>query len=207
MLESRVERVASKGDAVTTGRDWKGPEQRKAGERWSEGIDLLSVPLAGWIGAALVITLLFGCVAWGVVWARRSRSRALPTAAPMTTLTPSAGQTTVVPPVTGTPPTPGLPGALPTVPTTPTATATTVAPSAIAPGGYVKVAGLGSTKLRLRDDPSTGAAVLQLLSDGDVLRVLEGPVSAEGYEWWRLLAEDGAIGWAVADYLETTSPE
>jgi dipeptidyl aminopeptidase/acylaminoacyl peptidase len=55
-------------------------------------------------------------------------------------------------------------------------------------------------RLTVRDTPSlSGAFVTQLLR-GDMVTILEGPVDAEDYYWWRLRTEDGIEGWAVEVY-------
>ncbi len=55
-------------------------------------------------------------------------------------------------------------------------------------------------RLTVRDTPSlSGAFVTQLLL-GDMVTILEGPVDAEDYYWWRLRTEDGIEGWAVEVY-------
>jgi len=63
------------------------------------------------------------------------------------------------------------------------------------------VAGAGDC-VNIREQPTTGAGVRQCLPDGARLRVIEGPVSADGYMWWRL----EGLGWAVSSYLTPLAP-
>jgi len=69
-------------------------------------------------------------------------------------------------------------------------------------GRHVKVVATGEDGLRLRSGPGLGYASLKILSDGSVLLVLEGPVEADRYRWWRLQDEMGTVGWAPDVHLE-----
>lgn len=51
--------------------------------------------------------------------------------------------------------------------------------------------------LNLRESPSINAKVLKKLAEGDGVTILEGPVDADDYYWWRMRTEDGIEGWAV----------
>lgn len=51
--------------------------------------------------------------------------------------------------------------------------------------------------LNLRADPSLTGKILRKLQPGDGVTVLEGPVTANGYIWWKLKTEDSTEGWAV----------
>jgi spore germination protein YaaH len=57
------------------------------------------------------------------------------------------------------------------------------APSSITVGGFATVRTDG---LRMRAAPTTTASILTTLSAGDALQVLGGPVSAEGYTWYKV---------------------
>lgn len=61
--------------------------------------------------------------------------------------------------------------------------------------------GLGENDcLSIREQPSTQANRLICMADGTQAFVMEGPVEAEGYTWWRVAGE-GFDGWAVSDYM------
>jgi len=80
-------------------------------------------------------------------------------------------------------------------------------PAEIAIGVYVKVSGTGGNDLSFRAGPSPNYVRLKIVAEGSVLKVLDGPVEADGYVWWQLQdVSDGVVGWAVADYLEPTVP-
>ncbi|HEX2172499.1 MAG TPA: SH3 domain-containing protein, partial [Dehalococcoidia bacterium] len=51
--------------------------------------------------------------------------------------------------------------------------------------------------LNVRQAPSTSATPVDCLRDGTRVTVVEGPVPADGFQWYRL----GGSGWAVVDYL------
>ena len=55
--------------------------------------------------------------------------------------------------------------------------------------------------MRLRALATTDADVLATGREGTVVTVLEGPVEADGYEWWKVRTPDGDEGWAAATWL------
>lgn len=72
-------------------------------------------------------------------------------------------------------------------------------------GSTLLITGAGN-KLRVRQSPSLQAMTLETLSPGDIVQILDGPVQAEGYQWWKLkLEKDNLSGWAVenADWYST----
>jgi hypothetical protein len=80
-------------------------------------------------------------------------------------------------------------------------------PTEIAIGIYVQVGDTGGSDLSFRAGPSTNHTRLKVIAEGAVLKVLDGPVEADGYVWWQLQdVSDGMVGWAVADYLQPTVP-
>jgi hypothetical protein len=80
-------------------------------------------------------------------------------------------------------------------------------PTEIGIGIYVKVSSTGGSDLSFRANAGTNYARLKIVAEGTVLKVLDGPVEADGYVWWELQdVSDGVVGWAVADYLEPTVP-
>jgi hypothetical protein len=71
------------------------------------------------------------------------------------------------------------------------------------PGVSAVVAGAGEGDcVNVRDQPSLSATVKTCLADGARLRVVEGPVAADGYQWWRL----EGLGWAAGMYLTALAP-
>ncbi|MBK8139446.1 MAG: PD40 domain-containing protein [Chloroflexi bacterium] len=62
--------------------------------------------------------------------------------------------------------------------------------------------------LKLRTSTSTGATVIENLPPGTIVTLLEGPLSAGGFVWWRVRAPSGSEGWSVesADGVMTLVP-
>jgi murein DD-endopeptidase MepM/ murein hydrolase activator NlpD len=112
-----------------------------------------------------------------------------------------------------TPPPAPIPGGVPPVPQTSPPPATpvqpvpSIAPGMPAPPGPMRtgaravVAGAGDC-VNVRAAPSTSAQVLRCLPDGARMVLQEGPVVADGYQWWRLEGQ----GWAVSNYLSALAP-
>lgn len=63
-------------------------------------------------------------------------------------------------------------------------------------------------RLNVRETPSTSGTRLFQIEDGTRLTLLEGAVSANGFDWWRVSLSDGRIGWIVdqIDGLRTIIP-
>jgi hypothetical protein len=89
----------------------------------------------------------------------------------------------------------------PTVPPPPTSTATPI-PLQIQVGAIVQVEGTGARKLTVRREPGTSSESVKLIVDGTVLKVVSGPVSADGYTWWELQDTETTVGWAAGEWLK-----
>ena len=70
----------------------------------------------------------------------------------------------------------------------------------LVPGLEAVVRGDGDC-LRLRESPSLSGGQISCVADGTTLDVLEGAVSADGYDWQRVRVH-GVAGWVAADFLE-----
>jgi len=82
----------------------------------------------------------------------------------------------------------------------------------VAPGDTIAPAfGIGDTvattddRVALRDGPTLAAAALATLALGEPLVVADGPVVADGLEWY-LVEGSSLSGWVVADYLTAITP-
>ena len=71
------------------------------------------------------------------------------------------------------------------------------APWPLERGAKVIVAGTGSC-LNVRVAAGTNEAAVDCVADGTEVTLAEGPVEADGFQWWRL--EDRS-GWVAGDYL------
>jgi hypothetical protein len=62
---------------------------------------------------------------------------------------------------------------------------------------------LAGARLNLRYEPSLNSGVVRRLQAGEYAMIVDGPVSAEGFTWWKLrldlLEDDPVEGWAVED--------
>jgi hypothetical protein len=87
-------------------------------------------------------------------------------------------------------------------PAQPTATPTPNIPTAIESGVYVTVI----EGVNFRQESSTSAQIIRTLGAGEVLQVIEGPVSANDLTWWKLRDPNGVEGWAAQDFLQPTAP-
>jgi hypothetical protein len=62
-------------------------------------------------------------------------------------------------------------------------------------GGNARVANTGSC-LNVREAPTTTASIWACLPDETIVRVLDGPVAADGYRWW-LIETQVLFGWSA----------
>jgi 3D (Asp-Asp-Asp) domain-containing protein len=67
-------------------------------------------------------------------------------------------------------------------------------------GGNAVVSGTGGDGLVVRDNPGLGQGARTTLTEGARVQVLEGPVTADGHQWFRVTTAAGS-GWASARYL------
>ena len=84
----------------------------------------------------------------------------------------------------------------------PAATPTPNIPSAIAKDVYVTVI----DGVNFRQEASTTGQIIRTLGAGEVLQVVDGPVSANERTWWKLKDPNGVEGWAAQDFLAPTAP-
>lgn len=76
----------------------------------------------------------------------------------------------------------------------------------LAVGATAWVQKAGGKNLRRRSAPGLNSQVHDGLAPGTQLTLLEGPVAADGYHWWRIRAADGREGWVAGEEL-VTAPE
>ncbi|MEZ4617674.1 MAG: SH3 domain-containing protein [Caldilineaceae bacterium] len=79
---------------------------------------------------------------------------------------------------------------------TPTFTVTPQPGTALQAGQPARVT--APAGLNVRTSASSGASLILQLGTGQLVTVLEGPVSAENFTWWRIDDGQGNVGW-VAD--------
>jgi len=76
-------------------------------------------------------------------------------------------------------------------------------------GQTVRVQTIDGEILNLRAAPTRQSDILIYIEDESRLELLEGPVEAEGFHWWRVRLPDGLEGWVVENDgdLQTLMPE
>ena len=75
----------------------------------------------------------------------------------------------------------------------------------LGPGASAQVANTDGAGVRVRAAPSLSAPVRTALPEGTPVQVVDGPVSADGYDWYRIETEEGS-GWVAGQFLLVTSP-
>jgi hypothetical protein len=72
----------------------------------------------------------------------------------------------------------------------------TAGPAVLRVGGSATVTNLQGAALRGRKQPGIKAAVAASFKEGERVRLVEGPIDADGFTWWRLEGKSGA-GWSA----------
>ncbi len=78
----------------------------------------------------------------------------------------------------------------------PTQTAAPTAPVTLGVGGTARVVNLNGAPLRAREAPGLSARVAARIPEGSLVTLRDGPVEADGYQWWSVEAEAG-VGWVA----------
>ena len=136
----------------------------------------------------LVISLLWlgPILACGSFQPRPTPTRELPVAAPaQDTPVPDLPTPTVAPPTAPSPTETAVPSPTPTV--------FVRNPLTIGEPARITVAG----GLNVREQPTVRSPAVTLLAQGKRIIVLEGPVSSDGYIWWKVDDSQGTVGWVA----------
>ena len=67
--------------------------------------------------------------------------------------------------------------------------------------GYMRVRDTKGEGLQLREGPGFAFATVHLLPEEALVKVMGGPVEADGYRWWQLTYE-GLEGWSAGAWLQ-----
>lgn len=93
-------------------------------------------------------------------------------------------------------------------PTTAPAAATeapTIAPAddsgGLAKGSSAVVTGTAGRGLRVRTGAGLSEPAVKVLPEGTTVQILDGPRSADGYDWYQVRDAAGVEGWVAADWL------
>lgn len=83
--------------------------------------------------------------------------------------------------------------------------ATPSAPAVLSVGGVATVRTTAGDALNVRSGAGTSFAIIERLQSGVSVTLLEGPVTANNFSWWRVRTPSGREGWVVesADGVQT----
>lgn len=70
-------------------------------------------------------------------------------------------------------------------------------PYTFSPNQFIFVNTVWGDELNFRDAPGLNTNILAKLPHETPLTVVDGPQFADGFRWWQVQLEDGAIGWAA----------
>jgi quercetin dioxygenase-like cupin family protein/uncharacterized protein YgiM (DUF1202 family) len=66
---------------------------------------------------------------------------------------------------------------------------------------------LTQDNVRVREEPNTGAFIINVFEAGTELEVLDGPQVADGFTWYQVqLIDTDIVGWTAVEFLEVTEP-
>jgi hypothetical protein len=74
-------------------------------------------------------------------------------------------------------------------------------PDEVTTGYYAVVANTANIGVSLRAGPSTDNIRLELVPEGTLLLVIDGPQEGSGFVWWQVRLGGGAEGWIAGDFL------
>ena len=83
----------------------------------------------------------------------------------------------------------------PTETPVPSPTPTIVVRNPLTIGEQARISVVGG--LNVRDQPTVTSPAVTLLAQGKRITVLEGPVSSDGYIWWKVDDSQGTVGWVA----------
>lgn len=127
------------------------------------------------LGLAFVVGL--GAIVW--LFAQRRPAPVVPPALVAATALPSPAPTRAPSPVPAPTPEPAPP-----------------APVELGIGGRARIVNLNGAPLRARETPGLTGRVVARIAEGREVQISDGPVTADGYVWWRVVADDAA-GWVA----------
>jgi quercetin dioxygenase-like cupin family protein/uncharacterized protein YgiM (DUF1202 family) len=66
---------------------------------------------------------------------------------------------------------------------------------------------LTQDNVRVREEPNTGAFIINVFEAGTEMEVLDGPQVADGFTWYQVqLIDTDIVGWTAVDFLEAAEP-
>ncbi|MBL8157342.1 MAG: SH3 domain-containing protein, partial [Anaerolineae bacterium] len=79
---------------------------------------------------------------------------------------------------------------------------TPIAPGVLTVGALATVNTTDGDQLNIRLGPGLNYEIAAKLNDGARVTLVEGPLSADGYVWWKIRTASGIVGWAVESVEE-----
>lgn len=157
-----------------------------------------------WLMALLLLWLLPGLACGSFA----PRPTPTPTAStpdtffPLTATSPSEGEPEAgIQPILQVTQTPLIPTDTPVTEPTATFTATPVPGTVLQAGQPARVT--APAGLNMRTEPRPGTTLILQLATGQRVIVVEGPVSADNFSWWRVDDGQGNVGWVAERDAET----
>lgn len=74
---------------------------------------------------------------------------------------------------------------------------------AVRPGDIVAVTVRPGSALAVRYEPSQSSLTVRRVERNTQFNIIDGPISADGFRWWRVRRSDGLSGWAAEGDSET----
>jgi hypothetical protein len=159
----------------------KGYDRARRSQGLAGGYQILYRQRRVWLLAAAGIILVAVAIFFSARW--RFQAASAPTTTPVIALVAATR----------------LPTRTPIFPTpTPNPTAT---PAVLQVGAGAQVINIESAVLRGRKQPSLKAAATAAFKSGERVRILEGPVEADGFTWWKIEGASGT-GWSAQQSKE-----
>jgi hypothetical protein len=153
-----------------------------------------------WLGLGVVVTiigLLLAFLMISLLLAREPLTTSLPTPTIIRLTAPPSAIPSATQPVSTATPIPTF-----TPPPTPDRS---IAPPEVTIGYYAVVVNTDGVGVVLRGGPSTDNIRIQLINEGALLLVIDGPAEGSDLSWWQVMFDDEVEGWVAADFLSPSS--
>ncbi len=149
-------------------------------------------PSWSWLAIPLLVIGVVVGLWWGLYSPSESTREVVPTLTPTAIQRPRSSPTATMAVLFHTP----------TV--APTRTPTILAEIAV--GSEVKVINTDGAGLNMRVAAGSNQDLVTTASDGEVLKVLAGPLEADGFKWWQVRDSENKVGWVAGEWLELSLP-
>lgn len=76
-----------------------------------------------------------------------------------------------------------------------------IAPEIMTGGFFAQVTNTEGVGVNFRSGTGRQNEIIDVLDEGTIALVIEGPVNDDGFIWWRIELEDGTRGWLVDQFV------